>query len=283
MADVSDVLSAIVNTIAAAIYPNGTGQASATGLPAAIYPGWPQSSQLDADMAGFTNGMGGKIHVTVFPLGREKNTTRYPKAFAVSSTTAPTLTMTVSGQTVTVGGVVSTPQNVAIIASNQAYTYAVQSGDTPNTIAAALAAQISGATVSGAVITLPSTYRISAARAGCSGSMAAMTKQQQRAIQITVWADTPAHRDATAPFIDSALSNIDFLTFPDGTSGRLIYESSPFDDMTQKANVYRRDLIYTVDWTTLVAASATEVIVAEQVNHLTHADGSTATLSTTYQ
>lgn len=113
--------------------------------------------------------------------------------------------------------------------------------------------------------------------------MAAMTKQQQRAIQITVWADTPAHRDVTAPFIDSALSNIDFLTFPDGTSGRLIYESSPFDDMAQKANVYRRDLIYTVDWTTLVTASATEVIVAEQVNHLTQADGSTVTLSTTYQ
>ncbi|HUB90954.1 MAG TPA: hypothetical protein VMA74_14610 [Dyella sp.] len=284
MADIDDVLNALETTIAGVVYPNGLAQPSAIGVPAAIYPGWPTSSQLDADLRALGTGGPGKIHITIFPRPQEKNTTRYiGLQYEQQAFNAPTLVLTISGQQVTITGTVSTPQNVALIVSNQAYTYAVQAADTLASIATALAQQIAGATAAGAVITLPLSARITAARAGASGTMSALTKQQQREVQITIWADTPEHRSAAAQPIDSALSAITWLQLPDGTSGRLRYVSTPVDDINQKANLYRRDLLYTVEYFTTNTITATEVIVTEQTNSLTMPDGSTEIISTTYQ
>jgi len=55
------------------------------------------------------------------------------------------------------------------------------------------------------------------------------------------------------------------------------------DDVNQKANLYRRDLLYTIEYLTTNTITATEVIVAEQNNSLTMPDGSTEIISTTYQ
>lgn len=282
MADISDVENALVSTIAAIVYPNGTAQPSITGVPTIIYPGWPQSSQLDLDMAAFATGVG-RLHVTVFPTNTEKNTTRYFTDFQEVTTPAPTLTITVAGQAVTLAGTVSTPQNVALIINDLPYTYEVQVGDTLTTIASALAALVSGATSAGAVVTIPVTGRIAAARTGTVGTVARITRSQQRTIQITVWADTPDHRSATASAIDSALSAMNFIVFPDGSQGRLVYVASHIDDMTQKANVFRRDLLYSVDFATTVTASATEVIVTEENTQLTMPDGTNQPISTVYQ
>jgi len=284
MADIDDVCNALVSQIASAVYPNGVAQPSAIGVPAAIYPGWPTSSQLDADLRALGNGGNGKIHITVFPRPHEKNTTRYlGLQYQQQALNAPTLLLAINGQQVTISGTVSTPQNVVLIVSNQAYTYAVQAADTLASIATALAQQIAGAAAVGSVITLPASARITAARAGAGGTLSAITKQQQREVQITIWADSPAHRSAAASFTDSALSAITWLQLPDGTSGRLRYVSTLVDDVNQKANLYRRDLLYTIEYLTTNTISATEVIVVEQNNSLTMPDGSTETISTTYQ
>lgn len=283
MADIEDVQSALVSTIAAIVYPNGTAKPSVSGQPTLIYPGWPQSSQLDADMAGFTNGKGGRIHVTVFTTPTEKNTTRYFAGYEAGVLTPPTITLTVAGQTVTLSGTIATPQNAALIVSGQPYAYAVQAADTLATVAAALAAQIVGASSAGAVITLPAAAVIDAARSGGSGTVSRMTKTQQRTMQITVWADTPAHRTATASAIDSALSGMDWLTFPDGSRGRLVYVASHIDDMAQKANLYRRDLMYSVEYSTFQTVTSTEVVVTEEKTSQTRPDGSAVLIATTYQ
>lgn len=280
MADITDVENALVSLIAGVLYPSGTGQPSITALPTIVYAGWPQSAQLDTDMAGFTNGQGGRIHVTVFSTATEKNTTRYPRTYAVQTPAATTLTLTTSGQQVTVGGTVSTPQNVGLIVNGQPYLYAVAANDTLASIASALAAQVSGATSSGAVITLPATARLTAARVGGVGTLAAQTKQQQRTMQITVWADTPGHRSATAAAIDSALSALDFLTLADGSMGRLTYVASRIDDMVQKANLYRRDLLYAVEYATLATASATDVLTLTETFKATTPDGTSQTIAT---
>lgn len=283
MADIEDVQDALVSTIAGIVYPSGTGSPSVSGQPTIVYPGWPQSSQLDADMAGFTNGKGGRIHITVFPTTTEKNTTRYFAGYDDGVLVAPTITLTVSGQEVTLSGTISTPQNVAMIVNGAPYTYAVQGADTLATVATALAAQISGASSAGAVITLPSTAIIDAARSGGYGAISRMTKTQQRTVQITVWADTPAHRTATASAIDSALSGMDWITFPDGSRGRLVYVSSRIDDMTQKANLYRRDLMYSVEYSTFQTVTSTEVVVTEDKTSQVRPDGSAVLISTIYQ
>jgi hypothetical protein len=283
MADIEDVSDALVSLIAGVIYPNGTGQAAITGLPTLIYAGWPQSSQLDADMAGFTNGKGGRIHVTMFPTATEKNSTRYFTDYQQGSAPTPSISLSVSGQTVTLAGTVSTPQNVGLIVSNAAYTYAVQAGDTLATVAAALAAQITGATSSGAVITLPATSTVTAARSGTAATVQRLTRTTQRTMQITVWADTPDHRKATAKAIDNALSGTEWLSLADGTGGRVIYVASHIDDMVQKANLYRRDLMYSVEYSTTQSANATEVIVTQENDSITGPDGNAVQASTLYQ
>lgn len=61
MADITAVETAIVQTIVAALYPNGTTSASITAGPIKVYAGWPNSQTLDADMAADA------VHVSVYP------------------------------------------------------------------------------------------------------------------------------------------------------------------------------------------------------------------------
>jgi hypothetical protein len=264
MSDVSDVSAALVGLIAQALYPNGTAQPSVTGYPTVIYAGWPTSSQLDADLAGFSNGLGGRLHVTVFPTPTEKRDPPYRTQWEELTVTAPTLTATITGQTVTIGGTVATPQNVALIIDNAAYVYAVQPTDTLTTIATALAALVAGASNTGAVITIPAGAAIRAARTGAGGTMQREIRRQTRRMQITVWADTPANRDATAVAVDVALSAIERMTMPDQTQARLLYEASHQIDDQSKANLYRRDMLYSVEYSTTQTVTATTVIVGEE-------------------
>jgi LysM repeat protein len=263
MADLTDVSNALVALIAQTLYPNGIGQAPVTGVPTVVYAGWPTASQLDADLAGLPTGAG-RMHVTVFPTATEKNVTRYLPDWQTKTQTAATLALSISGQTITVSGTVNTPQNVAVLVNGAAYTYAVQSGDTLTSIATALAALIPGATNAGAVITVPSGQPIRAARAGGSGTLQRETKRQERVMQLSVWADTPDHRSATAAAIDNALSGIERIALPDGTLARLIYRAAHEDDMLQKSALWRRDLLYSVEYATTQTAGATEVVVGQE-------------------
>lgn len=263
MADLTDVSDALVSLIATALYPNGTSQASAAGVPAIVYAGWPQASQLDADLKAIPAGTG-RVHVTVFPTKTERNTTRYPTTPQEQTVNAPTITLTIAGQQITLGGTVSTPQNLALLIGSKAYTYAVQAGDTLDTIAAALAGQISGASAMGSVITVPDTSIIRAARAGGSGTSLSEVRRQQRVFQVTVWADTPANRKAVAKIVDPMLSALEFITLADGTGGRIVYQSSCDDDMPQKANCYRRDMLYQIEYPTTVEIDSTQVVVQQE-------------------
>lgn len=260
MADLADVENALVALIAQTLYPNGTGQPSVTGTPAIIYAGWPTSSRLDADLLALSQGqVGGKIHVSVFPTNTERNTTRYMRQWQPVSNPTPTLTLTISGQQVTVGGTVSTPQNVMLMVGHQPYVYAVQGADTLTSIATALAALIPGASSAGPIVTLAASAVLTAARVGGSGTSIMETRRQERVMQITAWADTPARRDAVIQAIDPVLAQIQFLTLVDQTAARLIYRSSRKDDMVQKANLYRRDLLYSVEYATIASETDTQV------------------------
>jgi hypothetical protein len=260
MADLSDVEASLVSLIAQTLYPNGTGNPSVTGVPAVVYAGWPTASRLDADLLALsTNQAGGKVHVTVYPTKMERNTTRYMRQWQNVTLPAPTLTLTVSGQQVTVGGTVSTPQNVMLMVGYRPFVYAVQPSDTLTSIATALATLVTGSTNAGPVVTLATNAILTAARVGASGTAIMEVRRQERVFQITVWADTPADRDATAKAIDPVLANIEFLVFPDTSAGRLIYKSSPVDDMVSKAVLYRRDLMYSVEYATTLVNTTTEI------------------------
>jgi hypothetical protein len=284
MADITDVETALVNLIAGALYPNGTGQASAAGVPVVIYPGWPTASRLDADL------IAGKSHVTVFQTALERNTTRYPRDWHQQAVNVATLTLTTDGQSVTVGGAMPapfTPHVLNLMVNGVPHPYQVLAIDTLGSIAAALAALVAvdvpGTAAAGAVITLPAGARINAARVGVTGTAIRELRRQERGFRISVWSDTPEHRVAVAGLIDVALAAVDRLTMPDGFSARVIYHTSMDVDSQQKAKLYRRDFVYSVEYATTQMETQMQ-ITQEQLNASGQIDGSTeyGPVKTTY-
>jgi hypothetical protein len=265
MADLSDVENALVAVIAQVFYPAGTAQPSALGVPVRIYRGWPSKPELESDLRS------GAVNVSVYALNRERVVTRFQTNWRLlTGPPAPTLTFAVSGNTITVGGTVTVPQNAAVIVDNglregsAGYSYALQPADTPTTIATALAALITagypGTTSSGPVITVPGAARL-VGRAGTFGSSIRELKRQRRDIQIALWASTPGLRDQVAILLDPALAALEFIALADGTAGRLVYVGSPHDDTVQKEILYRRNLIYSVEYGTTQTRSDAAIIV----------------------
>jgi hypothetical protein len=252
MADYTDVQNAMVALAASAIYPNGTGAASATGLATYIYAGWPNAQQLNSDLAALNAGTGGRIHVSVFATNIERDVSRYFPWQSANGAAQTTLTATVAGSTLTIGGTVSVPQNVVVCVARVTYAYPVQAGDTLASIAAALAALIPGASSAGAVVTTssPVTY----ARVGGSGTVLTEQGRVARTFRTTVWAHTPGARASTAIAIDQAFRQMPFITLADGTQARMKYRASAQDDVPQRDEVYRRDIDYEIEFALTIAA-----------------------------
>lgn len=271
MADVTDVADALVAMVAAALYPNGIGQASAAGVACKIYQGWPQPPEIDADLAQSVN----KVHVSVYPRDDERNVDQYPNEAQTIAVNPVTLTATIAGQQVTIGGAVPTPtfyaHNVSLLISGKFYVYAAQNTDTASTIATALTALLvvdfASAVNVGAVITLPAGARVTAARVGTIGQQYREVKRQERGFQITVWANGYAPRKAVASIIDQTIGLTQFITLIDGFGGRVRYRSSPMSDALEKTRIYRRDFFITVEYPT------TQLITATQVTQLTETVG----------
>jgi hypothetical protein len=268
MADLSDVSTALTTLIAATLYPNGIGQPSVVGVGVKVYPGWPNPGQLDADLRATPP----VCHVSIFPRPEERNTTRFAPDWKPVSVNTPTLTLTIAGQAITVGGAVppaNNPHNAMVFANGKPYVYTVLPADSLASVAAALAAlivvDIAGTSVAGAVVTLPNSARLNGARVGVTGSSMRELRRQERSFQIGIWADTPAHRDAIAGAIDPVLAFTTFLTMPDTSAARLVYKGSAISDQFQKDCLFRRDLTYMVEYATTQTETETQ-ITQEQLN-----------------
>ncbi len=258
MADISDVLTVLTQTVAGAIYPNGTAQPSVSGATTTIMPGWPAPAALDAAMAA------GNVVVSIYPRPEERNTTRFRQVWQQASVSAPTLTASITGNQITIGGTVSSPQTVVAILnatpvnSGTPYAYAVQPTDTLDSIASGLAALIPNATISGAVVTVGGSLFNLSAQISTPGTMAQEIGRQQRLIQITVWAPTQPLRDTTAAALDVALRLAQRVVMPDGFWAMVTYKGTPMTDMLTKQAIFRRDVNYEVEYATTVSqASAT--------------------------
>jgi len=275
VSDLVDVQNSLVSLCTAQLYPTGSSAglvpSPAVGFVVKIYPGWPVKAQLDIDLAAKP----AICHVSVYPTKMERQTTRYLSRYKQLSMNTPTLTLAASGQTVTVGGTIppaSNPHNLAIFVNGVPYIYQPLINDTLQTIATAFAALIPGASAAGAVVTVPSAAVLGPVRVGVTGTSGRSVGNQDRVFQIGIWADTPAHRDVIAQAIDPALRATAFVFMPDGTAGKLEYRGSPETDQFEKSTLYRRDLMYSVDYSTMQTVAAPQ-IVAVEVNISAAVDG----------
>lgn len=258
MADLSDVSNMLVGEIAAYLYPNGTADpiSPVIGLKAKIFPGWPQLEDLTKDM------QAGVGYICVYPQDTEKPLPLTIRDWQAGTLPAATITASVSGQVVTLAGTVSAGQNVAILVNGTAYVVAAQVGGTLPGIAAALATLISAdvpATSSGAAVTVPSATSLEA-RIGTSGTMVRPLRRQQKIFQLTAWASGHTQRDLLGAAIDQAIEPLSRAALTDGSIGILHYRQSRQDDSMQKQRIYRRDVLYAVDYMTTQTTTGTEVV-----------------------
>jgi len=266
MSDISEVLDILATQIAGHVYPNGTGQPSVTGQTVKVYPGWPTSSSLDKDLQNDV------VNVSIFPIGPERNTTRYAPKSQVMSVVAATLTLTAAGNTIAVGGAMPapfTPHNMAVLIDGKAFIYPVQATDSLTSIATGLAALIAqtwpGTTSSGAVITLQAGATVQAARVGTTGTTSTEWERQSQRVQITVWAPDPTTRTQVGKAIKAGFAQISFLTMPDGFGARCrsTGQMPTLSDLLEKAKAYRRDLFYDIEYATTVEQQVATVVTVE--------------------
>lgn len=280
MADSTDVLSAMAGLATAAIYPTGTGVLPSFGFHARIYPGWPDRSNLDRDLRQPTP----VVNITFFKLEvGERNVTRFSRDWETISQSPKTLALTVdpTGKQITVSGTIATPQNVLLMINGKPYHHAVQSNDTLAGIAADLATKVNvdtPASSAGAVITIPDAYRVMG-RVGTSGKMMRELRRQEARFMATVWAHDPKVRSDASKILDIALSTPAFMSMPDGSKARIIYERSADDDAPQKELLYRRDLVFCVEYATVEIADAYEIVVIPL--NITGGQGSDGPIRTT--
>ncbi|MCG7388754.1 hypothetical protein [Pantoea sp. ACRSB] len=265
MADSSDVSNTLAGMIAAAAYPNGTSQASISGSVIKIYPGWPVPNVLQQDINA------GGVHISLWALPAERKIgSELGRPYRVVEKGEPPMVATVNGLTVTLSGAASVPTNVYLLIDGTGYHYPVQSGDTLTTVATALANQIPGATSSGAIITLESGNSITA-RTGGVGTAVRELRRQAKDFQVTVWAPTPAMRALVGSAVDQMLSESSNISLGDGAPALLLYARQFDTDASENYLIYRRDLIYTVNYATTQTIAAPQVIAP--VMHLTDASG----------
>lgn len=272
MADLADVVASLSSLCDAAIYPTGDAGASITGKPARILRGWPVNASLNADLAASP----AVTNVSIFPMqGMTQNVSQFRPSWLLNAPATPTLTATIAGGTATISGTSSTSQVVGLVSGGIGYAYRPTLSDTPATIAAAFASKIIGATSTGPVVTLVSPQVFSIAEIYADTTATAEVGRQKDGIQVSVWAPDDATRGAVSNAIKSSLDGqTDTLgrftyaiAMPDGSQAHIKYARSYVFDTGQVAGCYRRDLIYTVEYPTIITKTFPPMLFG-QVNVL---------------
>lgn len=232
---------------------------AASGPDCRIYRGWPNAASLDADLRA------GLINVTIFPAsGSGRVTTRYLEPWTASPVT-PALTASVSGQSVTFAGTAGAGQIAGLRIDQATYAYRTQAGDTPASVAANLATQARANTIvqlSLATLTIPGAGQL-AARVVADAQASQEVRRQSQTFRVTSWCPTPATRDAAAIAIDQSFAALTFLTLADRTEARIQYAGTLVFDQSQDALLYRRDLLYAIEYPTILSAQQPSMLWGE--------------------
>jgi hypothetical protein len=247
MATIRQIQNKLCELIDEVVYPNGHAQPSITGTLVKISPGWPISEQLDIDL------LAGNSQITVFPVGAsDKNTSRFPVQYQDVSINLATIFINIAGNTITLTGTTDTPQVVLIILNGETYYYAVQAGDTIDDVATGLASVLPSATSLLNVITISGEVLTLTGRISTQGTSVKEIKRQTKLFYVSVWTPNPATRDELADAVDVLLGDIRRIRFLDDTECNIKYVKANEQDQFEKMILYRRDLIYSIEYGTNV-------------------------------
>jgi hypothetical protein len=159
----------------------------------------------------------------------------------------------VTGQVVTFSGLAASGQVVGVLIDGVPFSYAVNAGDTSQSIAANLAVLINVTrvvSVSGSTITIPAARSL-IARAVTNSAFSQGVRRQRRGIDVSCWCPSTALRDSVCRTVDIALTSSPFIPLTDETKAHVRYISTQVYDQSQNALLYRRDLCYLFEYTSI--------------------------------
>ena len=247
MADISDVENALAGTITSILYPSGSSQSSIVGVLCRVYRGWPNAATLNSDLRA------GVVNVTVVTDGDSGHvTTRYLQEWHTKSA-LPGTTVSAAAPTIAISGNPTAGDVVGALIDGVTYAYRIKDRDMPGSIASNLCRLIQAdrlATTHGNMLTIPGAASITV-RVVCDSSTSFESRRQEKDIRIICWCPNPSVRDAVAAAIDSAIDRISFLPLADDTTARVIYRNTASYDQAQNALLYRRDIVYTMEYPTV--------------------------------
>lgn len=251
MADLADVEDRLVTLVVGALYPEGLATPSSVATDCRIYRGWPTPAGLDADLKA------GWVNITIFPDSTPGRTmTRYPSEWH-GKPAKPTLEASVLGNMVTFSGSADLGQLAGIRIAGDTFAYRTVGGDTPQSVAANLATMIRGRQIvqlSGTTLTVPGGSSVSVRVVRDAPGLREI-RRQAHDIRVSLWCPTPVLRDSVGAVVDTALAGLTFIDFPDTSVGHITYKSTSVFDQSQSASLYRRDLIYSIEYPTVISTA----------------------------
>ena len=256
MADISDVEDAIANIITDILYPEGSSQASIVGALCRVYRGWPNAGTLNGDLSA------GVVNVTVMSDNESgRTTTRYLPEWQ-TDTVVPGIVASSSGQTITISGSPALGDVAGVLVDGSAFAYRIQEGDTTFSVASNLALTIQTshqALAQGFTIVVPGAGSIMA-RAVTDQATSFESRRQEKDVRIVCWCAAPPIRDTVGAAIDAAMNRLSFLVLADNTCARIVYRSTASYDQAQNSLLYRRDIVYSIEYATILQSRLPSMI-----------------------
>jgi hypothetical protein len=259
MADLSDVENALLGYLNNAIYPSGPLQPANLGVDCRIYRGWPIPARLNADLTA------GIINVTVNPDTTVGETTTRFFPVWYGSTPKSALSVAVNGVTATISGTANSGQVVGLIIDGRPYSYRTVVGDTPQLIAANLMAAVQAdrtALLAGSSLSIPGAHTV-LGRVVVDTPVSKEVRRQSHNLRIGCWCPTPVLRDQVCSLLDSTLAALPFIVTDDEASTRITYRGTQIFDQSQNALLYRRDMVYQVEYPTLSSQTAPAMLFGD--------------------
>jgi hypothetical protein len=263
VADLSDVTAYLATAVANAVYPNGTSQPSIAAMDVRIFEGWPMPDQLDRDMLGqmlsgtppipVTRPSGVVANVSVYPMpGTGIVVYQQQDETYVITPVSYGMAISVAGNVTTVSGQPHTGEYLTLVCDG-AFVFS-QTGATTTALLAAIAtqaqAQYPTASSTATTLTLPTGHSL-VVRQGGVATLGKVTHRQNQSVMVTVWSPTQAMRATLAKAVDNALKQKIVVSMPDTSQAKIVYSRTNVSDERQAAAIYRRDLIYDVEYATV--------------------------------
>ena len=264
MTDASKVGLALAYNCAQVLYPDGLSGVSVTGRQVVLRRGW----LLPSDLFTAQNIRNNIDFVTVTMAPRKMPEWAEPlgRPWRVQQKVEPTVGVVVTdGAVEIVFSGTATPAGVVAVwlddiprGGEPSAAYAVMAQDTSKTVAAALAAALTGGVANGAVVSVPG--RVLNGHAGGYGQSVRVTRRQAQLYRVSIWTADATARETLASVLDTALAEQSWISTLDGREAQLRFQSVEDVDTMQNEALYRRDYFYELVFDTLQVHWASEML-----------------------